>query len=297
MTNESAKEKKFMEKSRENYRLVIMNNETFEEIGSYRLSLLNVYIAASLVIVTVAVLIFALIALTPIKRYIPGYGDVRQYEEVMRLNKQLTEIEEELKAQTIYTDNFRRILVGEIEEPPSEVNQTYEIPDSLLNVDRIKEDELLRKEIELNEQLHDRDLMAKTENFKPREIPLEQMYFVPPISGGIISADYMPDKKHMGLDIMAPKNTAIKAIMDGYVFTSDWTLETGNTIGIQHTNNLISFYKHNSALLKKTGSFVKAGEAVSIIGNTGTLSNGPHLHFELWYNGKAVNPKNYIIFN
>ena len=96
---------------------------------------------------------------------------------------------------------------------------------------------------------------------------------------------------------MAPKNTAIKAIMDGYVFTSDWTLETGNTIGIQHTNNLISFYKHNSALLKKTGSFVKAGEAVSIIGNTGTLSNGPHLHFELWYNGKAVNPKNYIIFN
>ena len=142
-----------MEKSRENYRLVIMNNETFEEIGSYRLSLLNVYIAASLVIVTVAVLIFALIALTPIKRYIPGYGDVRQYEEVMRLNKQLTEIEEELKAQTIYTDNFRRILVGEIEEPPSEVNQTYEIPDSLLNVDRIKEDELLRKEIELNEQL------------------------------------------------------------------------------------------------------------------------------------------------
>ncbi len=297
MTNETTKDKKFMEKSRQNYRLVIMNNETFEEIGSYRLSLLNVYITASLVIVSVAILIIALIAFTPLKRYIPGYGDVRQYEEVIRLNKELTEMEEELKAQTMYTDNFRRILVGEIEEPPSEVNQTYEIPDSLLNVDRIKEDELLRKEIELNEQLHDRDLMAKTENFKPRAIPLEQMYFVPPISGGIVSAEYMPEKKHLGLDIMAPKNTAIKAIMDGYVFTSDWTLETGNTIGIQHANNLISFYKHNSALLKKTGSFVKAGEALSIIGNTGTLSNGPHLHFELWYNGKAVDPKNYIIFN
>ena len=297
MTNENIPEKKFMEKARENYRLVVMNNETFEEIGSYRLSLLNVYMVASLIIVAVALLIIALVVLTPIKRYIPGYGDVKQYEEVMRLNKELSEIEEELKAQTAYTDNFRRILVGEIEESQEEINQTYEVPDSLLNVDRIKEDELLRKEIELNEQLHDRDLMTKTVNYQPKEVPLEQLFFVPPISGGVISADYMPEKKHLGLDIMAAKNTPIMAIMDGYVFTSDWTLETGNTIGIQHANNLISFYKHNSALLKKTGSFVKAGEAVAIIGNSGTLSSGPHLHFELWYNGKAVDPANYIIFN
>jgi len=85
--------------------------------------------------------------------------------------------------------------------------------------------------------------------------------------------------------------------MDGYVFSSDWTLETGNTIGIQHSNNLISFYKHNSALLKKTGEYVKAGEAVAIIGNTCTLSSGPHLHFELWHSGKAIDPENFIIFN
>lgn len=297
MTKENKEEKKFLEKARENYRLVIMNNETFEEVGSYRLSLLNVYIMLSTVIVIVALFVLALIIFTPLKRYIPGYGDVRQYEEVMRLKGQLAEMREELDAQTAYTDNFRKILVGEVETNEVEEDEEPTIPDSLLNVSRIEEDELLRKEIELNEQLQDREINSKVANYVPREIPLEQMYFIPPISAGVLSATYMPDKKHWGIDIMAPKNTPVKAIMDGYVFSSDWTLETGNTIGIQHNNNLISFYKHNSVLLKKAGEYVKAGEAVAIIGNTGTLSSGPHLHFELWHQGKAVDPENFIIFN
>ena len=103
-------------------------------------------------------------------------------------------------------------------------------------------------------------------------------------------------KKHFGIDILAPKNTPVKAVLDGYVFMSDWTLETGYTLGIQHDNNVVSFYKHNSALLKKIGEFVSAGEALAIIGNSGTLSNGPHLHFELWHNGKPVDPASYVIF-
>ena len=100
----------------------------------------------------------------------------------------------------------------------------------------------------------------------------------------------------IGRDVLAPKNTAIKAAMDGFIFFSDWTLETGNTLGIQHSNNAITFYKHNSVLLKKAGSYVKAGEAVAIIGNTGTLTDGPHLHFELWHKGKPVDPEEYIKF-
>jgi len=127
------------------------------------------------------------------------------------------------------------------------------------------------------------------------DIPLEQLFFIPPITGRM-SEGFMPDKKHYGVDILAPKNTPIKAVMDGYVITSDWTLETGNTIGIQHANGIVTFYKHNSALLKKTGSLVKAGEAVAIIGNTGTLSDGPHLHFELWHKGKPINPIDFINF-
>ena len=295
MAKERNEEKTLMEKLQQNYRMVIMNDETFEEKGSYKLTLLNVYILISTAVVLVALFVIASIVFTPIKRFIPGYGDVSKHAELLRMNQQIDKLEEELENQKVYSDNFRKILIGDftttIEEPPEEV----EIPDSLLNVPRIEEDEALRKEIELDDKIQEQAMRHKSINFSPRDIPLEQMDFTSPVRGDI-SAPYMPDKKHFGVDILAPKNTAIKAVLDGYVISSDWTLETGNTIGIQHANNLISFYKHNSVLLKKVGTFVKAGEAVAIIGNTGTLTDGPHLHFELWHKGKAINPSNYVSF-
>jgi murein DD-endopeptidase MepM/ murein hydrolase activator NlpD len=120
-------------------------------------------------------------------------------------------------------------------------------------------------------------------------------YLMPPISG-VISSAFDAKTDHLGVDILAPHDTPVKAIWDGHVITADWTLETGYTIGIQHSNDMVSFYKHNASLLKKTGAFVRAGEAVAIIGNTGKLSSGPHLHFELWLHGKPVDPTNYIDF-
>ncbi len=302
MENEKKRGRKFIEKSRENYRLIVMNNETFEEVGSYQLSPLNIYMAICGVIAIVAILVFLLIVATPIKRYIPGYGNIQEHKEALRLTAELNAIKKDLIAQEAYTENIRKILVGDIVEVESQVaaidtNATEDMPDSLINVERIREDELLRKEIELNEQLQNRQTNAANSLAINNQISLEQLYFIPPISGGTISEPYGPDNKHYGIDVMAPKNTPVKAIMDGFVFTSDWTLETGNTIGIQHANNLISFYKHNSVLLKESGNQVKAGEAIAIIGNTGTLSSGPHLHFELWHNGKAVNPENFIIFD
>lgn len=302
MENEKKRGRKFIEKSRENYRLIVMNNETFEEVGSYQLSPLNIYMAICAVIATVAILVFLLIVATPIKRYIPGYGNIQEHKEALRLTAELNAIKEDLIAQEAYTENIRKILVGDIIEVEGQVAAidtavTEDMPDSLINVERIREDELLRKEIELNEQLQNRQTNAATGLAISNQISLEHLYFIPPISGGTISEPYGPDNKHYGIDVMAPKNTPVKAIMDGFVFSSDWTLETGNTIGIQHANNLISFYKHNSVLLKESGSQVKAGEAIAIIGNTGTLSSGPHLHFELWHNGKAVNPENFIIFD
>ena len=296
MPDENKEEKGLMEKLRHNYRLIVMNNETFEEVGSYRLSLLNVYILVSTIVVLVALFVISAIIFTPVKRYIPGYGDAKEHAELLKMNQRLQEMEQELNAQRAYTDNFRKILVGDIEMEEATEVENNTLPDSQLNVERIKEDDLLRKEIELDEQIQARELLSQTSNFTADEIPIEQMYFVPPING-LIGAAFQPDKKHYGIDIAAPRNTAVKSIMDGFVITSDWTLETGHTIGIQHSNNLISFYKHNSALLKRTGSSVKAGEAVAIIGNSGTLSSGPHLHFEIWYKGKPVNPTDYIIFD
>lgn len=296
MYQENEQQNTWWDRLKHNYRLVVMNNETFEEIGSYRLTLLNVYILLSTVIVVVALIVVALIAFTPLKRYIPGYGDIQKDDELREVYQTLEEIEKLQEAQDVYTSNVKRMLVGDV-ETENDIDEAIEQIDSsemLKEVERSEIDEQLRQEIELEEigEIAQRDRMI---NFGPCNTPLERMYFTAPVSGEI-SAGFMPDKDHFGVDILAPRNTAIKSIMDGYVFISDWTLETGNTIGIQHTNNVISFYKHNSLLLKKVGSYVKAGEAVAIIGNTGDLSDGPHLHFELWHKGKPIDPVDYVQF-
>lgn len=297
MAKEQDKRKGWMEKLRHTYRLIIMNNETFEELGSYKLSLLNVYIALSTIAVIVAVLVVSLIAFTPVRKYIPGYGDVNQNEELYRITQDLDSIEQEVSAHRKYADNFRRMLVEDVqrvEDVPKPLDQPGALDTVVPPVDRSEVDEQMRQEMEFQE-IGARAQSSRTTNLATIGIPLEQMYFTSPISGEI-SSDFMPDRQHYGVDILAPKNTAIKAVMDGYVFLSDWTLETGNTLGIQHANNVISFYKHNSVLLKKVGNYVRAGEAVAIIGNTGTLSDGPHLHFELWYRGKPADPTEFIDF-
>jgi murein DD-endopeptidase MepM/ murein hydrolase activator NlpD len=125
---------------------------------------------------------------------------------------------------------------------------------------------------------------------------VSNFYFFLPVKG-YITGDFDPKNEHYGVDIVAADNAPVKATLDGSVVISTWTPETGYVIGIQHENNLVSLYKHNSVLLKKEGDYVHAGDVIAIVGNTGELSTGPHLHFELWYNGSAINPKDYINFN
>lgn len=286
---------RFRERLKNTYRLVIMNDDTFEEVGSYQLSLLNVYIAISSVVVMVAAIVVMLVAFTPLKKYIPGYGDTVRQEEYMAMYRQVEKLEREMLAHREYADNFKRILTGDVETAEEVERRTPTVAQdtSVEAPDVSPEEARLRREIELGEV----GRAARQSNQQPqpgsRDVPLEQLFFVAPVRGEV-SAGFEPDDKHYGIDILAPKNTAIKAALDGYVFLADFTIETGNTIGIQHENNIVTFYKHNSELLKKAGSFVKAGEAVAIIGNTGTLSTGPHLHFELWHKGRPVNPADYI---
>lgn len=295
--HDSAKSRweRWKQNMRHTYRLVVMNNETFEEVGSYRLTLLNVYVFVSTILVIVAVLVVLAVAFTPLKRYMPGYGTGGENrEEVENLYRQVRKMEKQLAAQEKYSENIKRILTGNVDTSVNTNQATAILTDTLQEVPLSEAEEELRQEVQL-EEVGEAAQRSRTANFSPRNVSLEHMYFTPPANGEI-SAGFNPDRKHYGLDILAPKNTAIKAAMDGYIFFSEWTLETGNTIGIQHANNTITFYKHNSALLKKTGAFVKAGEAVAIIGNTGTLSDGPHLHFELWHQGKPVDPADFISF-
>ena len=257
-------------KKRQKYRLVIMNDETFEEIKSYRLTINNLYTLFSMVIIALGLLIVSLIVFTPIKRLIPGYAEVKNNREFVELLDKVTYLENEQEAQNAYINGIQNLLEGMDSNPEMPKNNNSGVTNVPV------------------ENLPQNNTILKTDK-------LDQFFFVSPVKGDI-SQGFIIETEHFGTDIIAPKNTAIKSILDGVVINADWSIDSGNSISIQHANNIVSVYKHNSVLLKKIGNLVKAGEAIAIIGNTGELTNGPHLHFELWYEGKPVNPEEYISF-
>ena len=289
---------KWREYNNKHFRFVIMNEDTFEEVGSYKLTLMNLYVFISTLMVVLTFLVFLLIAYTPIKEYLPGFQPVSNNDRrMLELTREVNRMGQEMQAQEVYIKNLQRMLTGnplrERDVPQVKPEQNNSKGDAK-KVGMSKVDEELRREMEL-EQVGRIAKKGREQGFAPSEKPMEQLFFAAPVNGEI-SAHFDRQKSHYGIDVLAPRNTAIKAAMDGYVFLAEWTLETGNTVGIQHDHGILSFYKHNSALLKKVGNFVRAGEAIAIVGNTGVLSSGPHLHFELWHKGKPVNPVDYVTF-
>ncbi|MCC6280179.1 MAG: M23 family metallopeptidase [Saprospiraceae bacterium] len=298
-------DRSLMDKLRDKYRLVIMNDDTFEEVTSIKLTPLAVYVGLSTLIVGTAILVTMAIIWTPLKRYIPGYGDFKRDAEISQLVDKVGELENEIEAHRQYNENFRKLLVGDMKDMSKESaekqGQPSDTADALpKEVDRIPEDEQLRSAVAKGTFTADPSLSVAASiggsTLNPRDIPLEQLFFMPPVSGEMTSGfDFK--KNHYGIDVAAPKNTAVKSAADGVVISAGYTVETGYSIAIQHPNNVVTMYKHNSVLLKQTGSAVKAGEAIAIIGNSGENTSGPHLHFELWYKGRAVDPSDYINFN
>ena len=290
---------RFLERSREDYQLVVRNNQNYNEVGSYNLTPLNIYVALSTLIVVVAIAVFLLIAYTPLRKYIPGYADVVQRQEVNELRETLRTMEEKMTAQTVYLDNFRRTLTGEATTAEDIEQQSPTVDGEEVEAVTLSEEEVqLRREMEL-ERIGNRNRLAGGEEATPRPgsptRPLAEMNLTAPVNGEI-SSGFLSKPDHLGVDILAAQNTAIKSTAPGVVFLSEFTPENGNVIGIQHDNDLVSFYKHNSKLLKAVGDRVRAGEAVAIIGNTGTQTTGPHLHFELWHRQRAVDPGEYVRF-
>ena len=274
--------------------MVILNHETYKEIGSYQLNLLNVYTLLSMLMVIGALLVTLLLFFTPVKRLIPGYGNTN-HDDYTNLYKKVQTLEKGMEAQTLYISKMQSLINGEIimDDPKDMLIDSMVKPFNSDPVLKSKEEIALE-----DEQLLERQISnvknQKLSNFAVN-LPLEQLYFVPPVQGEI-SEKMSVEKNHLGIDIIVPKNTEVKSIMDGYIISADWTQETGNSLVIQHHNEVLSVYRHNSKLLKKAGDYVKAGEVVAIAGNSGELTNGPHLHFELWYQRKAMNPEDYMRF-
>ena len=289
INEEKNKIKDIIHRLKSTYRLVVLNDETFEEVASYKLTRLNLYVFISFITVLLVILTFVMIIFTPLKEYIPGYGDLKTRNKVLELNDRYEEIENMMASREQYIQSLQTILLQKVDTTSYEL-APKDFNDSISNDEPSKEEYALRQDVEKREKFNINSLNSINgtgkKNFN---------HMISPVKGHI-SAEFDLEKGHQGIDIIAPKGTAIKSIMDGVVIMSDYTLETGYTLGIQHDNNLISFYKHNSILLKKIGKFVKSGDAIAIIGNSGELTDGPHLHFELWYQGKPVNPKNYLNF-
>ncbi len=291
MAKNVKKKHTFFRKLHDKYRLVLMDDETFEERLSFRLTRFNVFIFFGTLSIFLVIATTYLIAFTPLREYIPGYADFNTRKVLRELMLRADSLEVELRQKDLYFQNIRNIVEGrEVEEQYSDtvMSQEYFEIDEL---PRSREDSILRAEMEAIENYNE----WVSKEVRPTQTAITQSFFFPPVQG-IITSFFDPANNHYGLDIVADKNEAIKATLDGTVIFSTWTLETGYNIGLQHSNNLVSVYKHNSTLLKKEGDFVRAGEVIAIIGESGLHSTGTHLHFELWHNGVPVNPLDYIVF-
>jgi murein DD-endopeptidase MepM/ murein hydrolase activator NlpD len=275
------------------YKLVVMNESTFEERWSIRLSRMNVLIIYVLLsLFSVAFTIF-IIWITPLKEYIPGYASVEKVKQVYYNELKADSLEHQLQQQKLYIDNFnKRILLGEdLFDEDTLIGKAKEGVD-YDNIPDVKTegDSLLREEWE-NKKNYD---IVYTPS-QSRGSGISKFVFYTPLHGSIING-FDASKEHYGIDILGRKDETIQSTLDGTVIFAGWTFKYGYIISIQHDDNLISVYKHNSSLLKKDGDKVEAGESIAIIGNTGKLTTGPHLHFELWYHQKPINPANFINF-
>lgn len=290
------KDKKWYRKLRVRYRLVLFNETTFEERLSFPLSRLNVISLILSLMVIFFVMTYFIIAYTPLREYIPGYPDIHQKKELYRLGRMADSLLIDIQKKNLYIENIKRVIenrdiVEKMPTPDVTIKRYDTIEDR-----KSTEDSLLRVNFEKQTRFNLNFNQTRQAAFDQGKMMIQNQNFYKPLNG-ILTAQFNPLKKHFGVDIVSSHNEAVKSVLDGTVLLSDWTLETGYILVIQHAGNLISVYKHNATLLKQEGDLVKAGEPVAIAGNSGEITTGPHLHFELWYNGNPVDPAVYINFN
>ncbi|WP_369048448.1 M23 family metallopeptidase [Tenacibaculum sp. UWU-22] len=290
MAKESKKKGKLRQKLVDKYRLVVLNENTFEERFSLKLSRLNVFVIGSIFSILLIAFTILLIAFSPLREYIPGYSSTQLKIKATKLVYQADSLKNKLAVLENYITALKPVFTGKIENTDSVILDSLRekaikevIDPNKLNA--TKEDSLFREKIE------SKNRFALYDGNKNKA----KIVFFAPVTGSI-SQQFNSNNKHFAIDIVAKVDSPVKAVADGTVILAEWTAETGYVIAIQHPNQYISVYKHNGTLLKQQGDFVKSGEVIASVGDTGELTTGPHLHFELWNNGYPVNPINYIDF-
>jgi len=281
------KRKAFWKNIKFKYKLTVINENTLEEIVGIHVSKLNglsVLLSAVTVIFLIASLI---IAFTPLRNYLPGYMNTEVREQVVMNALRADSLQQMLERQRMYVMNIQDIIGGVVK-----VDSVHSI-DSLTMVrseelmERTQAEDDFRKQYEESERYN-----LTTIDNAPAVTGL--IFFRP--TRGMVSSSFDANRKHFGIDIAATPNESVLATLDGTVILATYTADTGYVIQVQHNQNLVTVYKHCGSLLKKVGDTVKAGEAIALVGNTGEKTTGPHLHFEIWNKGRALDPSKYIVF-
>jgi murein DD-endopeptidase MepM/ murein hydrolase activator NlpD len=284
MASEKQKQKR-VERWRNKFRLVILNDDTFEELLTLRLSPLNVFTFSVFAIVFTIAITSIVIAFTPLKELVPGYASSKIRRQAIELSLKTDSLEGVLRQNERYISGIQRILQGEVIDSVVQdvASEDTAASTTVLLSNPSPTDSAFREWVE--------DETAFSLEQRAAELDIPQL--LAPVEG-VVTSSFDRTTGHFAVDVASTKNAPIKSCYEGIVVFADWTSENGHIILIQHENNLVSAYKHNSALLKEVGEYVRSGEAIAIIGNSGENSTGPHLHFELWYDGSAINPEDYI---
>lgn len=280
--------KSFWNQIRFKYKLSFFNEGTLEEVWSFRLSQLSAFTSLAVFAFFIILVTALFIIKTPVRNYLPGYLDVEVRKEIMQNALRADSLERMLTIQSLYLKNVSGILMGTAPldsiraiDSLVQVDADYQIP-------RSEEEQAFVKGFEEEEKYNLAVL-------NPNPVPADRIFFYKPVNG-VVSSHYETDIRHFGVDIVASPRESVLSTLDGTVIFTGFDPNYGNVIQVQHKNGFVSIYKHNELLLKEVGNTVTAGEAIALVGNTGKLSTGPHLHFELWYKAHPVNPEEYIPF-
>jgi murein DD-endopeptidase MepM/ murein hydrolase activator NlpD len=270
------------------YRIVIFNDLNLHIIRQIRFNARTLVLGLVGAVVTIIIGVTILIAFTPLREYIPGYPSGKLRQNLIKNALATDSLEQKVSLYDRYLHDLRAMLSGE-NPLDSVVRRDSIVRPNLNNFRQINNDSLFK------DQLEQEQFNLHLTPGSSRKSGLASLLFFPPIKGMITSKQDI-SSGHYGVDIVAKLNSRVSSALDGTVIFSEWTMETGYVIMIQHDQNIITCYKHNAELLKKQGEKVKAGEVIAIMGNSGKETTGPHLHFELWVNGNPINPEEYISF-
>ena len=280
--------KKLQTKLLHKYRLVVLNEDTFEERFAVKLTRLNVFSLSSLAAIILIILTTLLIVLTPLREYIPGYSSAALQKQALNLSYKTDSLIKAINMNDLYIKSIKSALSGEVSSVVINKDSIFKAAQADTDVFELipsAADSILREKVSREDKY----------NFFETAISAKDFLFFPPVNGPL-SAGFDSKEKHFAVDIVTPVNTPVKSTSDGRVIFTSWTTEAGYVIIIDHGNELISVYKHNSSLTKTQGEIVKSREVIAISGGSGELSSGPHLHFELWSNGVPLNPANFMDF-